>query len=118
MSYQQHGDGVYAVCLFPKEGKDWSWVGFVSVKNLDDAGAPDCDTGEWLLSAQAMKELGLEAKLPLPQEASVRLDFLEAEKPDRLRSAIMADFIRSDDGEPLRREDFKKFRVVSFRTSL
>ena len=115
----QHGDGIYAVQLLARDGK-WGAVGFVTVKNLDQSGAPDCDTGEWLLSEQAMKEIGpsFEAKLPLPQGVSARLDFLDLANGPRTGSDIMADYIRSEAGKPLHREDFKKFRVVSFRTRL
>lgn len=115
----QHGDGIYSVLLLPKGGK-WSAVGFVTVKNLDLSGAPDCDTGEWLLSEQAMKDIdeSFEARLPLPQKASVRLDFLEDSPDEGARRQAMAKFIESEAGKPLGRDDFKKFRVVSFRTRL
>ena len=115
----QHGDGIYAVLLLPKGGK-WSAVGFVTVKNLDPSGAPDCDTGEWLLSAQAMEDINpsFQADLPLPREVSVRLDFLEGSPDEGARRQAMAKFIESEAGKPLGREDFKKFRVVSFRTRL
>jgi hypothetical protein len=115
----QHGDGIYAVLLLPAGGK-WSAVGFVTVKNLDQSGAPDCDTGEWLLSEQAMKVINplFEACLPLPQKVSVRLDFLEDSPDEGARREAMTKFIGSEVGAPLAREEFKKFRVVSFRTRL
>jgi len=115
---QQHGDGVYAVHLFPSGSNDWTRVGLVSVKNLDKAGAPDCDMGEWALSVAAMKDLGLDAELPLPEGASVRLDFVRKLEGDLIFADIVAELYRIESGQVLAREDFNMFRVVSFRKAL
>ncbi len=118
MNVQQHGDGVYALYLFPDGGNDWSRVGFVSVKNLDNAGAPDCDMGEWALSIKEMSALGFRAELPLPEKASVRMDYISKLPEQPIFAELVSEVYRSESGHPLAPEEFNRFRVVSFRKAI
>lgn len=118
MNFLQHGDGVYALYLFPERGNNWSRVGFVSVKNLDNAGAPDCDMGEWVLLKKEMSELGFSAELPLPKKASVRMDYISELPAQTIFAELVPEVYRTDSGQPLAAADFNMFRVVSFRKAL
>lgn len=118
MKDKEYGDGVYALSLRPRSANDWKVVGYVRVKNLDQAGAPDCDVAEWALSIKAMEELDLPAELPLPEGASVQLDF-HRQLTDGLSFAdLVSELHRTESNQPLAAEDFNMFRVVSFRTRL
>ena len=118
MNYQQHGDGVYRLNLLPQGAKDWALIGFVSVKNLDQAGAPDCDMAEWALSIKAMEELGLRAELPLPKESSVQLVFHSLMSLELGFAERVSEVYRGESGQPLAPEEFNRFRVVSFRKAI
>ena len=64
---------------------------------------------EWVLSNSAMGRIGSEAKLPFPNGTTVRLELIGNTVFLDLANA----YIRTQDGQYLRRDDFNKFRVVS-----
>lgn len=105
--HNQIGDGIYAIRLSdPKKNIPWTSVGFVRVVNNTQG---TCDMAEWVLSNSAMGRIGSEAKLPFPNGTTVRLELIGNTVFLDLANA----YIRTQDGQYLRRDDFKKFRVVS-----
>lgn len=118
MKDKEIGDGIYRLNLLPQGAKDWAMIGFVSVKNLDQAGAPDCDMAEWALSIKAMEELGLRAELPLPKKSSVQLEFHSLMSLELGFAELVSEVYRTESGHPLAPEEFNRFRVVSFRKAI
>jgi hypothetical protein len=109
--HNQFGDGVYAVTLsdMAPTGEKWTTVGFVLIVNNQTSPAVS-DIGQWVLSERVMATLKLSAKLPLPTERSVRLDFVGTNST--LSSAAEA-FLRSPLGSGFAKDTFKATKVTS-----